>query len=145
MNLKIIRPKNEKETLSLSTTKSSETLFEQTHRKAEETMEFKLTKSIETFPFNPTIKIEGDWINGLTVSEVYNPIFIITDKDNKFELYKLSDLLNGENKFESERNTVKERMGISDITQDLLDETIGPTLTEEHGNAYQEKIKLTLL
>ena len=48
--------------------------------------------------------------------------------------------MNGEDIFEVVRNTVKEKMGVSDITpQDLLDYTIRAILIEEHRKAYQEK------
>ena len=54
--------------------------------------------------------------------------------------------MNGEDRFETVRNTVEEKMGISDITQYLLDyETIGPNLSEEQGKTYQGNIELTLL
>ena len=95
MTLSMIRRRNETEDLLLSITKISEKLIEQTHRKAEETLEFKLTKPIETFNFNPPISIEGSWIIGLTGLEVKKSIFIITDENNKFELYKFLDLKSG--------------------------------------------------
>ena len=48
--------------------------------------------------------------------------------------------MDGEDIFEVVRNTVKEKMGVSDITpQDLLDDTIGAILIEEHRKAHQEK------
>ena len=55
--------------------------------KAEETLEFKFTKPRESFSFNPTISIEGSWMIGLTILEIYNSIFIITEEINKFEHY----------------------------------------------------------
>ena len=86
MNLSMILPKNETEELRLSKPKNCETLFEQTQRKAEETLEFKLTKSCKTFHFNPPIAIEGSSMIGLTIWEVYNSIFDITEEKSKFEL-----------------------------------------------------------
>ena len=83
----MMRPKNETEYLLLSITKNCETPIKQTHRKAEETLEFKLNKSKQIFRFNQPIPIEGSWILGLTTLEVYLSLFIITDKNNKFELY----------------------------------------------------------
>ena len=91
MNLNMIRPKNQTEDLLLSITKNCETLIEQTHTKPQETLEFKLTKPKETFHFKPPIQVERDWMIGLTDLEVYNSIFIITEENNKFELYKFSD------------------------------------------------------
>ena len=88
MILNMIRPKNETEDLLLLITKNCETLNEQTHRKAEETLEFKMIKTRESFHFKPPIRIEGDWMIGLTDLEVYNSVFNITEKNNKFELYR---------------------------------------------------------
>ena len=48
--------------------------------------------------------------------------------------------MNGEHIDEIVRNTVKDKLGISDITQDLLqEETIGPILIEEQRKTYNEK------
>ena len=88
MNLNMIQPKNKTEDLLLSITKNCETLIEQTHRKAEETLEFKVIKPRETFHFEPPIQVKGDWMIGLTHLEVYNSIFIITEENNKLELYR---------------------------------------------------------
>ena len=78
MNLKMIRPKNETEDLLLSIAKNCETLIHQTHTKPEETLKFKLIKPRETLHFNPPILIEGSWMIGLTILEVYNSFFYIT-------------------------------------------------------------------
>ena len=88
MNLNMIQPKNETEHLLLSITKTCETLLDQTHRKLEETLEFKMYKPRETFHFKPSIQIRGPWMIGLTSLEVYNSIFNITERNNKFELYR---------------------------------------------------------
>ena len=66
--------------------KKCETLIKETHRRAEETLEFKLTQLRESFHFKTLISIEGSWMIGLTSLDVYNSIFNITDKNNKFEL-----------------------------------------------------------
>ena len=87
MNLNMIRPKSEIEDLLLSITENCEKLVDQTHRKPEETLEFKMLKPRETFHFNPPIHTKGDWMLGLIDLEVYNFIFIITEENNKFELY----------------------------------------------------------
>ena len=44
MNLKMIRPKTEREVFILSNTEDYETLVKQTYKKAEEISEFKFTK-----------------------------------------------------------------------------------------------------
>ena len=86
MNLFMIRPKNETQDLLVSITKNCQTPIEQTHRKPEETMEFKMIKPEEIFHFTPPVQIKGDSMIGLTSLEVYNSIFNITKKNNKFEL-----------------------------------------------------------
>ena len=91
MNLNMIRPKNQTENLSFSITKSCGTLIEQTHREPEETLEFKMNKPRQIFHFNPPIQIQGFWMVGLAGLEVYNSIFNITERNNKFELYKFPD------------------------------------------------------
>ena len=84
MILNMVRSKNQKKDLLLSITKNCETLIKQTHRKTEETLEFKMIKPRETFHFKPQIRIQGDWMIGLTNLEVYNSIFNITEENNKF-------------------------------------------------------------
>ena len=91
MNLNMIRPKNETEEFLLSITKNCEKFIEQTHRKPEETLEVKMNKSRETFHFKPPIHVKEDWMLGLTVLEVYNSVFNITEENNKFELFKFPD------------------------------------------------------
>ena len=88
MNLNMIRPKNETEDLLISITKNCKTLIQRTHRKPEEPLEFKMIKPRETFHFKPPIQVEGDWMIGLTDLEVYNSSFNITEKNNKFEVYR---------------------------------------------------------
>ena len=83
----MIQPRNETEDLLLSITKNSETRIEQPQTKPEETLKFKMIKPRETFRFNPPIQIKGDWMIGLRDLELCNSIFIITDENNKFELY----------------------------------------------------------
>ena len=58
MNLNMIQPKNETESLLMSATKNCETLIEQTHRKAEETMEFKMNESREIFHFHHQFRLK---------------------------------------------------------------------------------------
>ena len=87
MNLNMSRLKNETKDLILSKIRKCEPLNNQTHRKTEEILEFKLAKSREMFSFKPPILLEGSWMIGLTTLEVYNSIFIITEKNNEFELF----------------------------------------------------------
>ena len=130
MNLNMIRPKNEMEDLLFSITKNCEKLVEQTHRKPEETLEFKMTKPRDTFHFNPPIQIKGDWMLGLTDLEAYNSIFDKTKENNKFELY--TDTFD-EFPFMELKDEVEEILGISNITDDHLeDEIIGPRIVKAY-------------
>ena len=138
----MIRPKNETENLLLSITKNCETLIEQTHRKAEETLEFKMVKPRETFHFKPPFQIKGDWMIGLTDLEVYNSIFIITEENNKFELYKFPDEKAGGVTYTKVRDEIEEDLDISDITAtDLQDDIIGPIIIEEYNEQVTKRMK----
>ena len=133
MNLKMIRPKNETEDLLLSIAKNCETLIHQTHTKLEETLKFKLIKPRETFHFNPPILIEGSWMIGLTILEVYNSIFNITAENNKFELYKFTDSKIGGISYEKVWDENEKDLGITDITAtDLQDYIIGPINIQDY-------------
>ena len=46
-----------------------------------------MSKPRQSFPFNTPIQINGDWILGLVDLEVYNSVFNMTEKNNKFDLY----------------------------------------------------------
>ena len=138
----MIRPKNETENLFLFITKNCETLIKQTHRKAEETLEFKMNRSKETFHFKPPISIEGEWMIGLTDLEVYNSIFNITEKNNKFELYRDAYDKFG---FLELKDELEEILNISNITNEHLDdEIIGPRIIDELLN-YQLKRKVLMV
>ena len=137
MNLNMIRPKNETEDLLLSNTKSCKTLVQQTHRKSEETIEFKMIKSKQTFHFNPPIHTKGGLMLGLIDLEVYNSIFNITEKNNKFELYRDSSNKFG---FLELKDELEEILIISHITQEHLeDEIIGPLIIDEFLKLSHEK------
>ena len=82
----MVRPKSETEDFLLSITQICEMSIKQTHTKPQETLEIKLTQSRETFSLKPPISSEGCWIIGSTSSEVYNSVFNIIEKCNKFEL-----------------------------------------------------------
>ena len=131
----MIRPKNETEDLLLSITKNCETLIEQAHRKPEETLEFKMIKPRETFHFNPPVQIEGDWIIGSTDLQVYNSFLILTEENNKFQLYKYPDEKIGGITYTRVRDEIERDLDISDITAtDLQDDIIGPINFEQYSN-----------
>ena len=90
----------------LSITKNFETLIHQIHARPEETLEFKMIKPSETFHFNPPIEVEDDWMLGLIDLEVYISIFNVTEENNKFELYKLTDEKAGGVSYEKIRDKI---------------------------------------
>ena len=142
MNLNMIRPKNKTEDLLLSITKNCETLIKQTHRKAEETLEFKMVKPRETFHFKSPIQIKDDWMLELTDLEVYNSIFNITEENNKFKLFKFPDEKIGGVTYEKVRDEIERDLGISDITDDdLQDDIIAPIIIEEYKKQVTKRMK----
>ena len=141
MNLNMITPKNELEDLLLSITKNCQTLIEQTHRKGEEALEFKMITPRETFHFRPPIQVKGDWMIGLTDLEVYNSIFIITEENNKFELYKFLEEKAGGISYTKVRDEIERDLDISDITAaDLEHDIIAPIIFKE----YKEQVSKTM-
>ena len=137
----MIRPKNETENLLLSITKNCETLIEQTHTKSQETLEFKMIKPRETFHFKPPIQVKGDWMIGLMDLEVYNSIYIITEENNKFELYKFPDEKSGGVTYEKVRDEIEKDLDIEDITaEDLQDDIIGPIIIEEYNEQVTKRM-----
>ena len=142
MNLNMAKPKNETEDLLLSITKNCETIIEQTHTKPQETLEFKMTKPRETFHFNPPIQVKEDWMLGLVDLEVYNSIFNITEKNNKFQLYKFPDEKSGGITYEKVRDEIEKDLNIEDITaKDLKDDIIGPIIIEEYRKQVTKRMK----
>ena len=83
-----------------------------------------MIKPRETFHFKPPITIEGEWMVGSTDLEVYNSIFNITQKNNKFEIYRdMSDKFG----FLELKDEIEENLDISHKTDDHLnDEILGP-------------------
>ena len=76
---------------------------------------------------------------GLTSSEVYNSIFKITEKKNKFELY--ADPLDSDFSFNKLKDKVGEVLGLADITiEDLEYEIFGPKIIKKtHRKISTEK------
>ena len=138
MNLNMIQPKNETEDLLLSITKNCQTLIEQTHRKPEETLEFKMIKPKETFHFKPPIQVKGDWMLGLVNLEVYISIYNITEKNNKFELYRDMSAKFG---FLELKDELEEILNISHITNEHLDdEVLGQRVIDEYIKLSRERM-----
>ena len=138
MNLNMIRPKNETQDLLLSITKNCQTLVQQTHRKPEEVLEFKMLRPRQTFHFNPPIHTKGDWMLGLIDLEVYNSVFNITKKNNKFDIYRDSSNKFG---FIELKDELEENLNVSHITPEhLQDEIIGPRIFDEYYKLSTEKM-----
>ena len=133
----MIRPKNETEDLLLSINNNCETLIEQTHWKPEETLELKMIKPKEKFQFTPPVQIKGDWKIGLTSLEVNNSIFNITDRNNKFELYRDTPIKFG---FLESKDEIEEILIIPHITpKHLQHDEIGPRNKDEFLKLSHEK------
>ena len=138
----MIRLKNETEELLLSITKNCETLIEQTRRKPEETLDFKMIKPRELFHFTPPVQIKGDWMIGLTDLEVDNFIHIITEQNNKLQLYKFPDEKSGGISYEKVRDEIERELGISDITAaDLQDDILAPIIIDEYKEQVTKRMK----
>ena len=74
---------------------------------------------------------------GLITLEVYISIPIITEQNNKFEIYKIPDSKRGGVSYEKVRDEIERDLEISDITAtDLPDEIIGPIIIKE----YREQV-----
>ena len=138
----MIRPKNQTEDLSLSVTKTCETLFEQIHTKPQETLEFKMIKPRQTFHFNPPIQVKEDWMLGLVDLEVYNSIFNITEENNNFELYIFPDEKAGGISYTKVRDEIERDLDISDITAaDLQDDIRRSIIIDEHREQVTKRMK----
>ena len=78
---------------------------------------------------------------GSTSREVYISIFNITEKNFKFELYKLPDEKNGDVSYEKIRHEIERDLDISDITAtDLQNEIIAPIIIKD----YREQVTKTM-
>ena len=104
-------------------------------------MDFKLTKSKETFHFNPPVEVKEDRMIGLITLEVYNSIFIITEENNKFELY--AGYLDDEFPYIQLRDKVAEVLGLSDISpEEQNHEKHGPNNIKLMENYQQKRVSL---
>ena len=139
MNLDMVRPKNKTKDLLLSETKNCEMLVKQTHTKPQQTLEFNFTKPRETFSFKPSINLDLDsnWMVGLSGLEVYNPLFNITEENNKFELYTGTF---DEFSIDELKDGLEEILSTSDITPSHLHhEKIGPRSIEAYKKLKSRK------
>ena len=77
---------DKKESLLLSIAKSNQEIVENTHSKPQETLEFKMNKQKESFSFDNPLDLPEQWMMGVTSLEVYNTVYNITEKNNKFKI-----------------------------------------------------------
>ena len=82
---------DKKESLLLSIAKSNLDIVENTLSKPQETLEFKMNKQKESFSFNVPLELPEKWMMGVTSLEVYNTVYNITEKNNKFEILLRKD------------------------------------------------------
>ena len=82
---------DKKESLLLSIAKSNIEIVENTHSKAQETLEFEMTKQKESFSFDVPLDLPEQWMMGVTSLEVYNTVYNITEKNNKFKILLRKD------------------------------------------------------
>ena len=81
-------------------------------------------------------------MRGLTILEVYNSVFNITEENNKFELYKLTDSKIGGISYEKVWDENEKDLGIRDITAtDLQDYIIGPIIIQEYRKQIRKRMK----
>ena len=93
--------------------------------------------------FNPPILIEGSWMIGSTILEVYKSIFNVTEENNKFELYKFPNSKIGGISYEKVWDENEKDLGIRDITAtDLQDYIIGPIIIQEYRKQIRKRIKI---
>ena len=90
---------DKKESLLLSIAKSNLDIVENTLSKPQETLEYKMTKQKETFSFDIPLDLPEQWMMGVTSLEVYNPVYNITEKNNKLKHFTTEQNLK-EYKFE---------------------------------------------
>ena len=82
---------DKKESLLLSIAKSNQQIVENTHSKPQETLEFEMTKQKESFSFDVSLDLPEQWMMGVTSLEVYNTVYNITEKNNKYKILLRKD------------------------------------------------------
>ena len=79
-------------------------------------MEYKCTKPGETSSHKPPISINGSWMLRITCLGLYNSLFIITEENNKFELYTYTFDEDDEFSFAQLKDGVAVVLGLSNIS-----------------------------
>ena len=101
-----------------------------------------MIKPREIFHFNPPVENEEDCVIGLTDLEIYNSIFIITEENNKFKLYKFPDEKSGGVSYEKTRDEFERDLDISDNTAtNLEDDIIVPVIFKEYREQVTKRME----
>ena len=87
MDLSTFVTYDKKESLLLNIAKSNLDIVENTLSKPQETLEFKMNKQKESFSFEIPLELPEKWMMGVTSLEVYNTVYSITEKNNKFKFF----------------------------------------------------------
>ena len=81
-------------------------------------------------------------MTGLTNLDVYNSIFLITEENNKLQLFKFPDEISSVITYEKVRDEIERDLDISDITAaDLQDDLIAPIIIEEYKEQVTKRLK----
>ena len=129
MDLSTFVTYDKKESLLLSIAKSNQEIVENTHSKPQETLEFKMTKQKESFSFDVPLILNEKWMMGVTILEVYNTVYNITEKNNKLQII-LNDQQLKELKLDS---------GLILFVEDLYVTYFGKPYTLSEYNEFVEK------
>ena len=89
MDLSQLSPADEIETLTLEIVKLMQKVEENTHTKAQEPLEFKLTKPKQNFNFDKQLIIPKKWLMGVTILQVYNTVYKMTERNKIFAQFYL--------------------------------------------------------
>ena len=81
-------------------------------------------------------------MTGLTNLDLYNSIFLITEENNKLQLFKFPDEISSVITYEKVRDEIERDLDISDITAaDLQDDLIAPIIIEEYKEQVTKRLK----
>ena len=78
----------------MNISKANQEIVENTLSKPQETLEFKMKKQKQSFSFDIPLELPEIWMMGVTSLEVYNPVYNITEKNNKINFFTSGKMLN---------------------------------------------------
>ena len=101
-----------------------------------------MIKPKETLHFIPPVEVKENGMLGWVDLEVYNSIFDITEENNNFKLYKVTDEKAVGASYEKVRDEIEKDLDISDITAtDLQDDIIATIVIEEYREQVTKRMK----